>query len=283
MAPLDKVNVTTQAFYVVLSSPTGSVWINEINVQDLSDWAYAIPSAKYIELCGPANVNLNGWTFEILTGDGSTQSIYSVTNSFIFTNTANGFGFFVLGNSITSNRNMTITNDLPSEGGVRLLRKSGIYADKVAWALDVSYIPILMGLGFTYAGDEDLLNDASLSLTGTGTLNNAFTWINTAGWSYGGPNAGQLLQGITQDFYTPTNVTILAFSINSTNIWIECSGGTNGWGAAPWYSTNLMNTNGWVLKTPFSSSLTPSNTYQLNFARTNLTPCFYRIAVTNGM
>jgi hypothetical protein len=282
LAPLDKVNVTTQAFYVVLSCPTGSVWINEINSQDISDYLVP-PPAKYVEVCGQANVNLNGWSLQLFTTDGATQSIYAVTNSFVIPNTTNGFGFFLLGDTNTTGRNMSLTNSFPPEGGVRLVRKSGIYADAIAFAGDTSYVPNLIAMGFRYAGDDTYWDDTSLSLTGTGQLNNAFTWINTTSWSAGSANAGQVFLGIAQGPSVPTNVTIVAFMINATNIWLECSGGTNGWGASPWYSTNLINTNGWVLKTPFTSTLTPSNTYQLNFSRTNLTPCFYRVVVTNGL
>ncbi len=290
LAPLDTQYPTAQAYYVVLSCPTGSVWINEINVQDISD--YWDPPPKYIELCGIANVNLLDWRVQILSPSGLTQEVYIVTNSFTIPNNTNGFGFFILGDSITSNRNITLTNAyanatpspgaLPYEGGVRLIRKSGIYADAVAYAADASYVSALTNSGFIYAGDDSISSYNSLSLLGTGSQNNAFTWANTVIWSAGSQNDTQILLGIAQESVLPTNVTISAFQINTSNIWIECTGGTEGWGATPWYSTNLLNTNGWVMKTPFTSSLSPSNTYQLNFARTNLTPCFYRIVVTNG-
>jgi len=282
LAPLDKVNVTTQAFYVVLSCPTGSVWINELNVRDFSDLWFA-GNPKYVEICGKANVDLSSWAIQVLTPAGTTQAMYVVTNSFVLPSTTNGFGFFLLGDVNTTGRNMTLTNDLPVEGGIRLIRKSGIYADAVTFATDISIVAALTNQFFTYAGDDAWGLDNSLSLEGTGGVNNAFVWINTAIYSAGMINEGQMLTGTNQTYSTPPTINIVAFLVNVSNIWIECSGGTNDWGAAPWYSTNLINTNGWVLKTPFTSTLTPSNTYQLNFSRTNLTPCFYRIVVTNGL
>ena len=292
LSPLDKVNGTNQAFYVVLSCPTGSVWINEINVQDLSD--FWDPPPKYVELCGLADVNLSKWTIQIMSSGGVTQDVYVITNSFILPNTTNGYGFFVLGDSITTNRNMTLTNSfptasslptssLPYEGGIRLIRKSGIYADAVSFAADSSYVTALTVLGFKYAGDDLLSGFGSLSMTGTGGVNNAFIWANGMNYSIGLINDSQVLTGMNQTYSTPPTINIVAFAISTSNIWVECSGGTNGWSAAPWYSTNLLNTNGWRVTTPFNSNLTPSNTYQIGFSRTNLTPCFYKIVVINGL
>ena len=282
LAPLDKVHGTNQAFYVVLSCPTGSVWINEINVQDFSDFFELWP-AKYVEVCGAAGINLGGWALQILGTDGTTNAMYVVTNSFSLPNTTNGFGFLLLGDANTTGRDMTLTNALPTEGGVRLVRKSGVYADAVAYGSSTNAVTMLIGKGFLYAGDDDFMSDYSLSLVGTGKVNNAFTWYAYANYSAGTMNEGETLQGLAQESPPPTNVTIVAFRLNTTSIWVECSGGTNGWGAAPWYSTNLMRTNAWALWTPFNSTLTPSNTYQLNFSRTNLTPCFFKIVVTNGL
>jgi len=291
LAPLDALNGTNQAFYVVLSCPTGSVWINEINTQDLSDfWA---PPPKFVEICGLANVDLAGWSIQVLSTAAITQDLYVITNSFVIPSTTNGFGFFVLGDSSTSPRDMTLTNNtypradggtkgLPDEGGIRLIRKTGIYADAISFAGDISYVTALTSLGFTYAGNDSLSGFGDLSLTGTGSLNSAFAWASAANYSIGLPNDGQYLQGTNVIYATPPTINIVTFVVSPSNIWIECSGGTNGWGAAPWYSTNLMNTNGWVLNTPFSSTLTPSNTYQVTFSPTNLTPFFCKIVVTNG-
>ncbi len=284
LSPLDKSCGTNQAFYVVLSCPTGSVWINEINVQDLSEWLYGLTTEKYVEVCGLTNVNLINWTFQILNTDGSTQSMYVVTNSFPIPNVTSGFGFFVLGDTNTTYRNLTLTNALPSEGGVRLIRASGIYADAVAFAVLPGNVSFLSGQGFFYAGDDDLLSDASLSLTGTGQVRKAFTWINSANYSVSLPNDGQFLQGSnTTTYIPPPTVTIITFLVNTSNIWMECSGATNGWSPTPWFSTNLTNTNGWWRHIPFNSTMTSSNTYQVYFSRTNLTPCFYKVVVTNGM
>ena len=295
LAPLDTMYGTNQAFYVVLSCPTGAVWINELNAQDLSD-LYA-PVEKYVELCGPANVSLNGWTLQILDTYGNTQDVYVVTNGFSFANTTNGFGFFVLGDTATAGRNMTLTNSfltdwgdpfppsaLPPAGGIRLIRKSGLYAHAVSYALDPSYVTALTAMGFIYAGYDDYSLQSSLSLTGTGKTANAFSWINSAGYTIGQVNEAQWLQGSNSvSDVTPPTIHIIAFLLGTTNAWVECSGATNGWSPTPWASTNLANTNGWWRHLPFSSSVSGSNTYQLNFGRTNLSPCFYKIVVTNGL
>jgi hypothetical protein len=290
LAPLDKLNSTSQAYYVVLSCPPGSVWINEINAQDLAD-LYDDPQPKFIEICGKTDVSLQGWTIQILSTVGQTQDTYVVTDSFTLPDATNGFGFFVLGDTMTSGRDMTLTNSfptlagtgaLPYEGGIRLIRKSGIYADAVAYAQDISYVSALTNIGFAYAGDDSISLILSLSLTGTGSLNSAFGWINTAAFSSSLANDSQYLQGTSQSNFPAPLIAIVGFLINSSNVWIECANGTNGWSPSPWFSTNLLNTNGWVRHMPFDWSLSPSNTYHVDFPRTNLTPCFYKIVITNG-
>ncbi|MEI6148687.1 MAG: hypothetical protein WCS01_06290, partial [bacterium] len=272
------------AYYIVFSCPTGSVWINEINITDFS---YGGPAYlnQYIELCGKTGSDIRNWNLQVLDYVANTQAVYAITNTTL-ANATNGYGFWLIGKSGVAGKQQTLTNTLPAAGGIRLLRTSGTTADAICYTSDggtPSQVSALTNRGFTYAYADDGGLDTSVILTGYNT--NGFTWTlgNDYSYSAGSVNDGQFFVVISGGISAPT-VTIYAVWMNTTNLWIECSG-TNSWAPAPWYSTNLLNTNGWTTVTPFWSTyptLSPSNTYTVHFNLTNIPACYYRIVTTNA-
>ena len=275
---------TGMPYYIVFSCPTGSVWINEFNI---NDWTYFNYEYQFVELCGKAGVDIRTWTLQVLDSLAHTQTVYSITNGTTFANTTNGFGFWVLGKTIVPGIQQTLATNLPTAGGLRLMRISGAMADAVCYTLDGGWNPggvsALTNQGFTYAGYDDDAFDASVMLTGINT--NGFTWatpFSDAGFSPGQANDGQFFFGVTQNAPPPT-VSILCLWLN-TNVWIECTG-TNNWVPTPWYSTNLLNTNLWTNVVTFWSTyptLSASNTFTVHFSPSTNNPVFYKIVATNA-
>jgi hypothetical protein len=276
LAPLDAINGTNMAYYLVFACPTGAVWINELNVRDI------VSKPKYVEVCGLTGVSLAGWALQVFDGNAVTQGIYTITNSFTLSNQTNGYGFWVLGDTNVSTRNMTLTNSLPtSSGGLRLIRNSGVFAHSISYGSSAS--PTLTNNGFPYVGNDSSSYSRPLALIGTGSSFGDFVWTNAFSYSPGTNNSGQILVGATGEITAPT-VIILSFRVN-TNVWVECSG-TNNWAPTPYYSTNLINTNDWMAIGTFTSTyptLSPSNTYLLSFERlTNSFLYFFRVVCTNA-
>ncbi len=258
------------AYYIVLSCPTGAVWINEFNVRD--DTA---GTPKYIELCAPFDLNLTNWVVQVYSFAYVPKGTYQISNTTL-ANFTNGFGFWLLGDTNTLNRQMTLTNALPTpSGGIRLLRPSGICADAVAYG-NLYQIGTLLDNGFAYSELDDLLSDFPVSLIGSGSGGSEFSWVNAVDFTPGSNNTDQILIGVQPEAIPPT-ITILALWVNS-NVWIRCTS-TNNWYPTPWYTTNLKNSASWT-NVPFTSTLTISNA-TINFAPTP-TPSFYKVVATNS-
>lgn len=266
-----------KAYYLVFSCPTGSVWINEFNI---TDWTYYPDLYQYVELCGKAGINLANWKLQIMNAVAQTQAVYTITNSATLASTTNGFGFWVLGKTTVTNRQQTLTNSLPTAGGIRLLRTSGAAADAVCYTINggsSNGVSALISRRFLYAGNDDDLWDYAPILSGYST--NGFTWgLSPDGqFSPGWWNDGQYFVFVPE----PT-ITISATWLDSTNVWIQCIAASN-LAPAPWYSTNLMDTSGWSPVSSFWSTYSSaSNTYTIHFNRTNNPVNFYRITGTNG-
>jgi hypothetical protein len=289
--PLNSVNGTNSAYYVVFSCPTGSVWINEFNIIDYSfDPPYTTKSNQYVELCGNSGIDIRNWPIQILNSLAQTQAVYTITNNTTLNNTTNGFGFWVLGKSAITEKQQALTNDLPTAGGFRLSRPSGVTADSLCYTINSSPssgVAPLINQGFKFVGLEDDYYETSVILVGSNT--NGLTWAlgNDTYYSPGQINDGQILYSVvTTGDTNPPVINIYSFRVN-TNIWVEC-GGTNNWVPTPWYSTNLMNTNGWSVVTPYGSTyptLSPSNTYTINFPKapfTNSPVYFFKVVTTNA-
>jgi hypothetical protein len=262
-------------YYIVFSCPTGSVWINELNVRDAT---YDGNRPKYVELCGIAGANISNWYIEILSTSLATQAVYVIRNDWMLTDMTNGYGFWLLGDSMTSNRNMLLTNTLPtSGGGVRLRRSAHMYECAVAYGAPIT---TLTNAGFVNIGSDSGTRYAPLAAVGTGSTFVDFRWTNNPSESYspGSINTGQTLTGGGQN-EPPPYVEIRAFWID-TNVWIACTG-TDTWFFAPWYSTNLIYTNLWTNVVTFTNTFL-NGTNTLTFPRpTNAPAYYYKVVGTN--
>jgi len=175
-------------YYYVYSCPPGSVWVNEIN------YPYYQPDydiGSYIELIGPANAHLGNWTIDLLDSNPTLVDTCTIANTFMLTNTSNGWGFFVWGDATVPNVNQTFTgppNSMPVPGAVRLVRSMGAWEDRVCWAMDLD--------GYTSAGFKNwFIFGAPLDLEGMGTNKSGFVWSQPSSGDYtpGLPNTDQVL------------------------------------------------------------------------------------------
>ncbi|MEI8138819.1 MAG: hypothetical protein WCI03_03015 [bacterium] len=283
---------TGMAYYVVFSCPTGSVWINEINYFDYyTDYSW---TNEYIELCGRADANLKNWTIGIYDANGIRCNGITVTNHPVLQNKTNGFGFWVLGDSGVANVDMVFTGkvqqftvydyadatnqNLPFGGGLTLTRGSGVLEQKISYGGGAVGFPPSVG------SDAVTYDAGSLGLKNSGSNYNQFAWDELPQGSPGYINYGQTLLGQSEQNAPPPVVRIVSFYRDTTNVWIECIS-TNLWAPTPWYSTNLLNSNGWVyITTPFWSSypaFTASNTVTLHFAPPTNNPVYFRVVATN--
>lgn len=286
--PMNAVNGTNQAYYVVYSCPTGSVWFNEINYVDDS---WSTWTNEYVEICGLTSNSIKDWTIEIMTdyGAGATVSVYRITNSFVLPNDTNGHGFWVLGDVGVPNVDMVFTGqyagftdslnanqNLPIAGGLVLRRKTGSYEDRVTYGTLAAPWP-----GFTHAGNADAFS-GELGMIGSGANKADFAWSGSelTNRTPGAANPGQTLLGGVSIQNEPPTIIIFSFRVN-TNVWITCNT-TNNWFPVPWYTTNLISTNSWTNVAVFTRNIVTTNC-TLNFDKpTNGTPFFYRVNATNG-
>jgi hypothetical protein len=262
-------------YYIVLACPTNAVWFNEFNViDDPFD-----SREKYIEVCGPSSLNLSNWIVQMFSFSYTPSASYRITNGAL-ANSTNSFGFWVIGDTNTVGRNMTLTNSLDQpSGGFRLVRPSGIYADAIAYGTE-SAVGDLLDQGFRFTAEDDPWSTFSVALTGTGNTASAFTWINWGDITPGRINTDQHLLGESQVNIPPPIVSIDRFWVN-TNVWIICTA-TNTWYPAPWYTTNLISSNSWAIVPTFSSSMTPSNALLWFSKPISSGGYFYKVVVTNN-
>ncbi len=261
---------TNSAYYVVYDCPTGSVWINEVNPRGF----VGNTNQEFVEICGAAGIDLSGWGLDDLDSGAQTTAVYRIPNGTSLSDQYNGFGFWVIGGSSVTNRDMALTVKLGYAGGVRLRRSMGAYEHAVCYQ-DNTPPPALTNLGFTYIGSDANSSAKGISATGTGSTANAFTtWVTASTLTPGIVNAGQVLV-----LYVPTSqpplFMIYAIRVD-TNVWLECTQ-TNGWSAAPYYTTNLTDSNSWSSVPAFSQGMNASNCV-LNFPPpTNTTPQFFKV------
>lgn len=277
--PLDSLYGTNQAYYIVYSCPTGSVWINEFMTDN------QIQTYRFLELCGQAGTSISNWQLSVYNNNASQLGAYTIIANSKFVNSTNGFGFWVLGDTTTSPRDMTLTNSLPQNGGFLLTRNVGVYEQALCYGQNSTVVQPLINSGFTYIGVfNDDWYDASVALVGTNT--SGMTWDYTTEYMYspGSINAGQYLQSSVQQNIVPPVVQIIQLALSSTNVFIECTS-SNTWAPTPWYSTNLVNSNGWTGITNYWTSypnLSASNTFTVYFGKpAGSAPAFYKIIVTN--
>ncbi len=250
------------AFYGIPRQPPGSVWINEVRYNDLfSDIGETIDSAL-IELAGRAGINLQGWRIDLVRTDYDGRTIldarYAITNNTILANESNGFGFWVIANPFTVERDQTLTNKINETTnpnaflplGIRLLNEMGGVEQAI------SFEGFFQGYEFVNQTDQDQSGLTSISLTGTGTNYAMFTWAIT-NTSAGGANGQQFFGVVTPQFMNAPDIYWAELNTVSGIVTIVTYGNTNQWNAAPYVTTNLnAAVPVWVPVTPFNSNPT---------------------------
>jgi hypothetical protein len=231
------------AHYWVFSCNTGAVWINELNYD-----AETIPehgSNEYVEVAGPANVNVFNWSLETLNISTQVYGKYFITNITKLPIDANGHGFWVLGDVGVTNVDAIFTNtpgpggeNLQVPGALVLKRSMGATEYQLAYG---SGAEALTNIGFQYIGYESggFFEEGYLRLNGTGTAYNSFSWSyqNTASYSPGVSNLGQYIIGTNPPpSDPPPTVTINDFWIDSSNNFWFVSTGTNTWVPICWWT-----------------------------------------------
>ena len=192
-------------YYFVYSCPPGSVWVNEINPA----FNTVQRTNEYIELVGPANANIGGWSIELRNSSRIVTTNCAITNNFVLTNTVNGWGFFVLGDTAVPRVNLRfnppLNANIPDPGGVRLIRSMGAVEDMVCWD-----VLSLTNFGYRFAGNQ--LRAAPLMLidvvVGGGSNKNDFTWFN--------PTTGNYTPGLANVNQALTNAPVVLSGLTYT-------------------------------------------------------------------
>lgn len=236
---------TNIPYYIVYNCKTGAVWINEFNV---TDWT-AYP--QYIELVGPAGIDIGNWSVEIFNNSSPTPAMlakYTIPTNSILPSTTNGFGFYVLAESGLAGRNLTISNStLPLTGGIVLKRSMG--AREYAIAYGLGSLSSLIATGFVNVGYDDDTYDYAVSLYGTGTNYSDFSWGNTVGtegvYTPGIKNQNQTVVGGNSDFLLTPLVDLHGLISPSIPFYVP-SGATTNFiiTADPYWRVSDVQTNG---------------------------------------
>jgi hypothetical protein len=267
-------------YYIVFSCRPGEVWINEVNI--VEGVFSGVTATQYIELAGLAGVNIGNWNVSILNTSFVRKGLYSIAGGTTLDN-QDGFGFWVLGETnMGSKAQMYLTNTIPEYGGVRLIRSMGAYEDGVCFgdsdaAENMTNNPAQR---MKYAGHDDAWVAVSpLALEGTGSNKTDFTvWLNDKDHTPGGVNVNQTLVKGNGPPET-IEIEISAFWRDGNELWMVFNG-TNDMDPTPWYSTNLMVTDGWTEVTDDTYTY-GSGVYTQRFGlMTNAPGYYYKVTAT---
>jgi uncharacterized repeat protein (TIGR02543 family) len=263
-------------YYITYDVPPGSVWINEINLNENS--AAIGPKVflnPYIEIAQPAWMDLTGWNVEILNSDYTPRLWCGINSSGPIQPAlgANGYGLFVIGPSeeasypplsttttvhqtIQNIKGVSTTSLYP--GGYRLIRPMGMFEHAIAYDWDRSAVPSPTGemfvsnepapqTPFKYVGREH--HNGSLAYTGTVYVaagqyirtDSQNTWqpgLLTFNWTPGKMNIGQTLPSAPMPFLNGTTNT---FFISPSTKTAGYFGGV--------YTLNISSTTNWSILT----------------------------------
>jgi len=234
-------------YYVSFSCPTGSVWINELNL--LRNASPNFGDREYIELCGRALIDLSGWRVRAVDTSYSQKSNHQIPASTVLGSETNGFGFWVLGDSnVVPAVDMLFTNapgnfsmHLPTAGGIQLIRPMGAVAHAVSYNTTFGSGGHLM-VGYQFIGTDQFFNDSAMAKAGTGSTEGQFTWSVTGqGFTPGAINPFQTLTG--NDVAIATSILITDVWNDTTNTWITFLTDPSDrtlTSSETWYSTNLL-------------------------------------------
>lgn len=260
------------AFFAIPRAQPGQVWINE--VRHAPDW-----ENEFIELAGPALLDLSGWSIEIVTSTtgflDTVQFKYVIPQGHTLNTNAFPFGFWVIGSSNVPNRDMTLSD-----------RFGSFYFFGILLRNEGGGIEHAISIGGPMAGYENVLvyDDGwdefeSIGLTGNATNYAGFTWTNfPSGRTPGFANVNQFFGAGPPTNLPPPDawITVMAWG---TNVTITAVGNTNGWNVAPYYTTALSNNATWIPITPFFSTFS-GGTNVIWFDRPTETNWFLRLRYT---
>jgi len=276
--------------YTVPRSRSGQVWINELSY--INYWEAFWDTNEFIELCGPAGMDISGWTIELVYGDQVTNATvngyahYRVPNGIILNDETNGFGFYTVGDVQWGELMDQYFTNLTKEGwaennfadgnpdGVRICNEVG----GIEYALSYGgYIPNFQRIVQNQTWETVLM----LALKGTGSVFTNFTFALTNG-TPGRINAGQTLIPPPEPPEYPPTVDLVRVVIG-TNITITAYGNTNSpsWAVQPYYTTNLpLNNPQWLAVSPFFSTYAGGTNVIWFDRHTNGQVYFYRVLLT---
>jgi uncharacterized repeat protein (TIGR02543 family) len=222
---------TWSPYYIVYDVPPGSVWINELNLnENYSLLAQKIFMNPYIEIAQPAWMSLKGWTVEVLDRDHEPRLTKTINSNTTVSPAlgGNGYGLFVVGPADSETNNyvppypplsttttvhqsaQNIRDDSGASlypGGYRLKRPMGMYEQAIACDWDPGTLPSSTGImfqnadpTFRYVGREHY--NGSLSFTGAVNItagqyfrmDSTNSWepgLSTLNWTPGKMNIGQ--------------------------------------------------------------------------------------------
>jgi hypothetical protein len=287
---------TNPASYRVPRNQPGTIWINELNyLNDLSLDTNGLPvtdTNEFVELAGPAGSDISGWRLDFAvsltyspSNPYSIYASYTVPDGTVLSNSANGYGFFTLGDvemAAIVNQTFMHTNDIDlsqiSDGfypsGVLLVNEGGGTEQSLCYD---GYL-----IQFEVIGREpyETYQDPySLQSQGTGSTYNAFS-TGTNIMTPGAINVGQAFP-----FTGSSNDGPVAYFVRmtvGTNVNFWTYGNTNNWAALPYVATNITGTQQWLPVTPFNSSYA-GGTNRIWFDKpTGTTTYYYRVIFTNA-
>ncbi len=263
--------------YSIARAATGQVWINEVNV--------SLYEGEFIELAGPANFNLSGWSLDFFVKSSSIytnlpqlyQRIIFPIDSAI-SSASGAYGFFLIGDGSLSPEPNILFPGLLSlywDGypmGLQLVNESGGIEHKISIDGSLFSFPFAAVDG----DDWDDFNEG-VSLVGSGTNYADFSWLTYVTNTPGFVNIGQTLNSEPANMDPPM---IMRMIVANNTVQVITIGNTNAWNATPYYTTNLMvAAPQWLSITPAQNTLA-GGTNTIFFTAPAMTNAFYHIKFT---
>ncbi|MDD2239659.1 MAG: lamin tail domain-containing protein [Kiritimatiellae bacterium] len=206
----------------ILAVKRGTVWINEIFYAPYLDedggggiWGDTPYNHEFIELCGVAGTSITNWQVQLLlasagdrlkNGGEPVYATYTIPSGTILSNTASGYGFYVIGDQQLLDNgkkvNQVLTTLVPASVNPYAADDLDHIRDPsgIIRLLD-NYSNVIYSLSYgAYDTGSDILpvaqdptayNTNSLSLSGTGSGYDDFSWNKTNDLTIGDINTGQ--------------------------------------------------------------------------------------------
>lgn len=310
----------TSAYYYVFSCPTGTVWINELNVFDDIDVVYPTNQTgatyQYVELAGHAGNDIGGWSIDIFKAVGDIYQLpevpltYTVPSPFVLTNRVDGYGFFLFGGPSVrmpsgpalpgSDVEMNYLNSFTGTG-IILKRSMGAYEQSVFVSFYEASSAELLALAenypqydFVYAGVDGAFEPTdgtgAVELRGTGSNVNDFVW-----WAPSAGDAGSFTAGTFNDPNQTLDplTTTPALDLSVLSMIVSPGGGyvrivtTAATGWTPTVETNGdLTSTSWVPVPPVDFTVTPlsgGTEFQIDLdLPSGAGPVFYKVGADSN-